>query len=209
MTGENWPAGADIRFRGELPPLFDGETQTLPFEVSLPLADKAARRDVQLVAPPPSLWVKAVRVFRGIKPQPMSGVLGATCELDVTFPIRRVQKQQEAYGSVTFVDADGKEVEPNLPRISGGEGGLSDLFGNFPAMQFALDQAPFEFVTRHALWDNGIAKAAPNLWARQTFVFNFSTPLVLTVSIQRDRKLLEGEVSPREWKIEPAAPTPN
>ncbi len=209
LKGTSWPRGAEVRFRGDLPPFFVGQTQGVPFEVVLPAPTKNQRRDVQLVAPFPSLWVKAVRVFRVTKPIPAIQTPGMNCFVAITFPLRDLRRRGEVTNSLTIVDVAGDEVRPQGGGTWGSAGTSLDSStdSGLSASNFTLEHAPFGFVTRYAMWGDSIAGAAPDLWARQTFTFNNGAPLVLTVPVQRGGKLLEGDIPSRDWKIE--TPKPN
>ena len=207
FKGETWSRGTAFRCSGELPFPFDGFGSALPFEVVASAPTKKVRTQVELVAPHPSLWVKSARVLRVTWPRSVGGAPGAKYQLDVTMAGPYEVKREMTLNSVSFVDAQGKEVNPIAPAGWGSEGSLDDLTSDLGEPEFA--GARLRFVSRRAVWDEGVAQGGADLWAKQTFAYGGRTPITLTVPVQRDGKLLEGEIAPRDWKIEFPVPKPN
>ena len=207
FKGEKWPRGSAFRCRGELPFPFDGIGADLPFEVVASAPTKKVRTQVELVAPHPSVWVKSARVLRVTWPRLLGGAPGARYQLDVTMAGPYEVKREMTLNHVFFVDAQGNDVRPKAPAGWGGEGNMDDLTSDLGEPEFA--GARLRFVSRRAVWDEGVAKSSPDWWAKQTFSYGGLTPLTLVVPVQRDGKLLEGDISPRDWKIETPAPQPN
>ncbi len=204
FKGEKWPRGAAFRCRGELPFPFDGVGAGLPFEVVASAPSQKERRQAELVEPRPSVWVKSVRVLRVTWPRLLGGAPDANYQLDVTMAGPYEVKREMTLNHVFFVDAQGKEVRPEAPAGWGGEGNLDDLTSDLGEPEFA--GARLRFVSRRAVWDEGVAKGSPELWVKQTFGYGGRIPITLTVPVQRDGKLLEGEISPRDWNIELLTP---
>ena len=203
FAGQNWdrswPDEAALSFSGALPAPFPQlSTATLPFEVAFEPRPKQGYAGAQLSAPHPSVWVKWVRVFR-VQPDEKSGLPDAQYQAEVMLAGRRARKRHsELVEMAQLVDANGAQIQ-----ASGGLGYDRWGLGYRASSDFESVPNSIEYAKYRVLWSQAKQDGAPDQWLYQAFGYGDLEPIEITFPVQRDGRLLEGDIAPDAWKIRP------
>lgn len=209
MKSEFWPKNVALNYAGNLPVVFSDQaaiessviSQTnLPFAVAFDARPPKGYADAQLIAPAPSVWVKWVRVFR-LEPDATPPSQESKYEADVMLTGRAARAGEPMLErSVQFTDADGVPIRKNahFGYMSKGFEGSDTNSAPVPI--------PYRNTRTRFIWgENPDDEVFNNSWVSQVFRYDNKEILSVRFPVERDGKLLEGDIVPRDWILKPLA----